>query len=75
MQKVRYVLLTNWTFMRVLRLMMGLVIAYQAFSSQIGLMGLLAAFFIFQALSNTGCCGSSGCAVLPPNKTRNSVEP
>jgi len=32
-------------------------------------MWLLSALFIFQALSNTGCCGASGCAV-PTRKTK-----
>lgn len=38
---------------------MGLIIAYQAFELQNGLMGLLAGLFIFQALANAGCCTSN----------------
>lgn len=35
-------------------------------------MWLLSALFIFQALSNTGCCGASGCAI--PTRKINSEK-
>ena len=49
--------------MRWVRLAMGLMIAFQAFQSKDALFGLLSAFFIYQALTNTGCYGATGCSV------------
>lgn len=56
-------LLTNWNFMRFLRLGIGIYIAIQAIDTQSVFSGIVAVFFIYQAVTNTGCCGSNGCAV------------
>jgi len=63
-------LLTDWNFMRILRLALGIYIAVQAIETQSVLSGVVATFFMFQAITNTGCCGSNGCAV--PTKKSNS---
>ena len=63
-------LLQNWNFMRFLRLGLGIYIAVQAVETLSIFSGIVAAFFIFQAVTNTGCCGSNGCAV--PTKKNNS---
>ena len=56
-------LLTNWNFMRFLRLGIGIYIAVQAIETLSAFSGVVAVFFIYQAVTNTGCCGSNGCAV------------
>ena len=56
-------LLTNWNFMRFLRLGIGIYIAVQSIETQSIFSGIVAVFFIYQAVTNTGCCGSNGCAV------------
>lgn len=63
-------ILQNWNFMRWLRLALGIYIAVQAVETLSIFSGVVAAFFIFQAITNTGCCGSDGCAV--PAKKNNS---
>ncbi len=63
-------LLSNWNFMRILRLGLGIYIAVQAVETHSLLSGVIAGFFLFQAITNTGCCGSDGCAV--PIKKNNS---
>lgn len=63
-------LLTDWNFMRILRMALGIYIAVQAIETQSILSGVVALFFMFQAITNTGCCGSNGCAV--PTKKSNS---
>lgn len=68
---IKQTLLTGWNFMRWLRLGLGVLIAVQAYQMQDALSGLLAGFFIFQSVSNTGCCGGSACPI-PENK--NSAE-
>lgn len=63
-------LFTGWNFMRWLRLGLGLFIAIQAIQTHDSLSGFIAAFFLFQVATNTGCCGASGCAVpLTKNKS------
>lgn len=65
-------LLTNWHFMRWLRLGMGLYAAVVALQLHDPLSGFIAALFLFQAVTNTGCCGAGGCAV--PSSKNNSAE-
>ena len=56
-------LFNNWNFMRWLRLGLGIYIAFQAIETLSLFSGAVATFFIFQAITNTGCCGTNGCAV------------
>lgn len=56
-------LLTNWNFMRIFRLGMGLWIIYSSFSDNQPLMGIVGGFFALQAILNMGCCGSGRCAI------------
>lgn len=56
-------MLTNWHFMRYLRLGLGLFIAYQAVSNHDTISGFIAVFFLFQAVTDTGCGGTQGCGV------------
>lgn len=61
-------LLTGWNFMRGLRLVLGVIFLMQAIEMRDIITGLIATFFLYQAVTNTGCCGTAGCAV-PMNKT------
>ena len=72
METIKNTLLTNWNFMRWLRFALALIIAYQAFEIQSGLMALISALILFQALSNTGC-GASGCYVKPFKTTSDKI--
>ena len=65
METLRKTIFTGWDFMRWLRLVMGLIVAYQAFELQNGLLGILAGLFIFQALANAACCGGGACNTAP----------
>ncbi|HEY6063437.1 MAG TPA: hypothetical protein VIV35_07490 [Chitinophagaceae bacterium] len=70
---VKQVLFTGWHLMRWLRLGLGIFITVQAIQNHDPFSGFIAAFLLFQAVTNTGCCGVSGCAVPvskdPPGKT------
>lgn len=57
---IKQTLTTNWNFMRVFRLGLGIFLGIQAFKTHDAFSGVIAAFFIFQASTNTGCCGSLG---------------
>lgn len=63
METIRQTLLTNWHFMRWFRLGIGIFIAIQAIQLHDAIFGLIAAFFLYQAIANSGCCGARGCAV------------
>jgi uncharacterized membrane protein HdeD (DUF308 family) len=63
MQTIKQTLLSSWNFMRLLRLAVGVLIGIQAFRTSDVFSGIIAIFFLFQAITNTGCCGSGGCAV------------
>jgi len=69
MNAIQHTLLNNWHLMRLIRLGLGLFVGYNAWQESSGLVGLLAGVLIFQALSNTGCCGSGGCN-LPAKPAR-----
>ena len=64
-------LFNNWNFMRFLRLGLGIYIAIQAVETLSIVSGVVSVFFLFQAITNTGCCGSNGCA-LPTNKSNST---
>ena len=51
-----------WPPMRLLRLSVGGYFAFEAFVTKDGFTGLLAGTLLFQAITNTGCCGAQGCA-------------
>jgi hypothetical protein len=59
---MKRLLLTNWHAMRWIRLVIGLFLIQQALQYQQLIFGFMAAFFLFQAIFNTGC-GLNGCEV------------
>ena len=67
-------LLTNWNFMRILRLGIGVYLAVQAIDTQSAFAGVVAVFFLFQAITNTGCCGSNGCAVPVKKSNTDKID-
>lgn len=71
METFKKTLLTDWHLMRVVRLVLGVLIALQAFQMQSAWVALFSGFFLFQAITNTGCCGASGCA---PKKGDNNDQ-
>ena len=71
---IKQTLFTGWHFMRWLRLGLGIFIAIQAFQSYDALLGILAAFFLFQAITNTGCCSATGCVVPSTKSNPHKIE-
>ena len=72
MEAIKQMIFTNWHFMRWLRLVLGGFIAVQAIQNHDLIPGLIGAFFLYQAITNTGCCGANGCAVTPAKKTEHT---
>ena len=59
---IKQTLFTGWNFMRWLRLGLGIFISVQAIQDHDPFSGFIAAFFLFQAAMNTGCCGVNTCS-------------
>ncbi|MCD6063210.1 MAG: hypothetical protein K0R82_1121 [Flavipsychrobacter sp.] len=73
MNGLKQMLLTNWHLMRTIRLVLGLFIGAAALAHADAMMGLFSAFFLFQAVTDTGCCGSAACA-QPSRKSDNKAQ-
>lgn len=67
-------LLSDWNFMRFVRLALGVYIGIQAYQTQSILSAILAAFLLYQVITNTGCCGANGCAVPLKEKNNDTVQ-
>jgi hypothetical protein len=71
---IKQVLFNNWHLMRWLRLALGLFIMVQAIRRHDGFAGAIAVFLLFQAVTNTGCCGSGSCGLPGNNQTTKKPE-
>ena len=56
-------ILNNWSVMRGLRLVIGLIALVQSVIHKDITLGIIAGFLLLTAIANVGCCGSNGCAV------------
>lgn len=54
-------ILKSWDFVRIIRLLLGVLIAIYSISSKDYILLVLAGFLLFQAIMNISCCGSAGC--------------
>ena len=71
---MKQMIFTNWHLMRWLRLGLGIFVAVQAVQSHDTLSGLIAFFFLYQAATNTGCCGSGECVVPVTSEKMNQSK-
>lgn len=65
-------LFSNWHTMRWVALFVGLFLALMAVWHQDTVTGLFSGFFIFQAVTNTGCMVSQTCGTPLAESTENS---
>lgn len=75
---IKQKLLTNWHTMRWVALSIGVFLAVMAILHEDTLTGFFSAFFIFQAVTNTGCMVSQSCGVpqkAPVENLNDSSEP
>jgi hypothetical protein len=61
-------ILSNWNFMRALRLILGVIIIVQGFQQKEWMYALAGVLLSGMAIANMGCCGVGGCNV-PVRKT------
>ena len=64
-------ILSNWNFMRLLRLGLGLAIMVQAVWESTWTLGFVGLLLTAMPVLNIGCCGSTGCSI----SSRKSSEP
>jgi hypothetical protein len=69
---LRQRLVTCWTFLRIVRMVLALIITVEAWSSSEILFAILGSFLAFQAIFNYGCCGASGCDITHSNSKSKS---
>lgn len=65
---MKQAILSNWNFMRFLRLGLGIFIIVQSVIAKDWTMGILGIVFTSMPIFNIGCCGTSGCST-PTKKT------
>ncbi|OFY88106.1 MAG: hypothetical protein A3K10_13885 [Bacteroidetes bacterium RIFCSPLOWO2_12_FULL_31_6] len=56
---MKQMVFSRWHFMRWFRLVISLIIIYQAYHTAEYMIGLIGLFFMFQAISGVGCCSTN----------------
>jgi hypothetical protein len=67
-------ILSNWTFIRALRLLLGLAVVVQALVLKDTLLGVAGLLFSGLAILNRGCCGQAGCATPAGRSSRSNTD-
>lgn len=65
---MKQVIFSNWNFIRLLRLIMGVAILVQGVITKDVLFGIAGLLFTGMAVFNLGCCGGTGNCAAPPQK-------
>ena len=60
---MRALIFSGWDVLRLLRLALGIFCLGDALVQKNLLTGVIGTVLLYQALFNTGCCGSGGCAI------------
>lgn len=68
-------LLSNWHTMRWVALSIGIFLAVMAIWYQDIITGFLSVFFVFQAVTNTGCMVSQSCGIPQQHDIRSDNDP
>jgi hypothetical protein len=75
MNYLKQQLLTGWHLARWIRLALGGIMLVQAIDTHEYFFGAIAVFLLYQAFTNTGCCGFTGTCPVPPAKTKTNEPP
>lgn len=62
---MKQIIFTNWTFMRFLRLGIGIAILVQSILAKDAMFVFLGILFTAMPVFNMGCCGTGGCYTAP----------
>lgn len=69
----KHLLLTDWSIVRWIRLVIGFGLLYHALTIGSFLFGVFSVFFLVQAITNVGCCFASACTT-PNRKSDHKIE-
>lgn len=58
---MKEIIMSNWSWMRIIRLLAGIAIIIQAIVNKDIVFGVAGILFTSMAIFNTGCCGVGGC--------------
>lgn len=72
MNAIKQRLLTNWHWMRILRLVLAVWLLVMAVETSDIVTGLFSAFFLYTAVAGVGCCGPRGCYTTRPDNESSS---
>ncbi|MNK05647.1 hypothetical protein D3C87_235310 [compost metagenome] len=67
-------ILSNWTLVRILRVIIGIVIIGMAISRSDIASGIIGVIFTGMGFLNIGCCGSGACYTPVKNRKKDSKE-
>ncbi len=67
-------ILTNWNFMRLVRLLLGMAIIVQSVLIKDWGMTLIGVLFTSMPVFNIGCCANGGCSVPPITNHQKTEE-
>lgn len=67
-------ILQGWNFMRIVRLVLGIIIMVQGITEREPVTIILGLLFSGMAVANIGCCGTNGCAVNPGRSIKNKTK-
>jgi len=61
MSTLKQRIFTNWHLARIMRLGIGIMLLIMGIQNKDWAMGLFSVFFLYQAVTDTGCCSSQEC--------------
>lgn len=64
---------SDWDIIRIMRTAIGLMLMVSAIQSRDWALGLFGIFFLYQGITNTGCCGTRQCGSNAGNMTRQTA--
>ena len=73
MNTLKQRLLNNWHIMRVFRLGIGILLLVLGIQNKDWAMSLFSTFFLYQAITDTGCCGQQGCYTSQSRKPESDL--
>ena len=71
---MKQLLTTNWNGPRIFRVALGIAAIIYAVYRHDNTMGWAGALILIMGLTNTGCCGTSGCSTNTMSTKKNIVE-
>jgi hypothetical protein len=71
---MKHTIFSNWNFMRLIRLALGIVIIVQSIVIKDWAVGLLGIFFTSLPIFNIGCCSTGGCYTTPKKITESNKD-